>query len=68
MKLSARNVFKGRVVSVKHGVITSLVKIDIGAGNVITSIISRESATELALKKGDLASAVIKSTEVMIAK
>jgi molybdopterin-binding protein len=68
MKISARNMFKGRVLSVKNGVITSQVTIDIGNGNVITSIISRESARDLKLKKGDAAYAVIKSTEVMIAK
>lgn len=68
MKLSARNVFKGKVRSIKNGVVTSMVKIDIGGGNVVTSIISRDSVRDLKLKVGDTATAVIKSTEVLIAK
>jgi len=68
MKLSARNVFKGKIKALKVGVITASVKIDIGGGNIVTSIISKESVKELGLKVGDKAYAIIKSTEVLIAK
>ena len=68
MKLSARNVFKGKIKSLKKGVITASVKIDIGGGNTVTSIISKESVNELRLKVGDKAYAIIKSTEVLVAK
>ena len=68
MKLSARNVFNGTVKSLEKGVITASVKIDIGGGNTITSIISKESVDELGLKVGDKAYAIIKSTEVLVAK
>jgi molybdopterin-binding protein len=44
------------------------VKIDLGNGNVITSIITREAIAELDLKVNDTAYAVIKSTEIMIGK
>jgi len=36
--------------------------------NVIESVITRTSAEELALKKGDAVRVVIKSTEVMLQK
>ncbi len=68
MRLSARNVLKGKVLSVDEGVITAKVKIILAGGEVITSIISKESVAELDLKVGDEAYALIKSTEVMVAK
>ncbi len=68
MKLSARNILKGKVVGIELGMITAKVRIEVGGGAVITSIISKESVADLSLKTGDAAYAVIKSTEVMIAK
>ncbi|MBN2496967.1 MAG: TOBE domain-containing protein [Deltaproteobacteria bacterium] len=68
MKLSARNVLEGKVVSIDKGMITCLVKLDIGGGHVISSVISKQSAEEMALAVGDRAAAVIKSTEVILAK
>jgi molybdopterin-binding protein len=67
MKLSARNVLKGRVVSVEMGAVTAHVKIDIGGGTVVTSSITVEAARDLALKQGDTAYAVIKSSDVIVA-
>ncbi|MCC6423010.1 MAG: TOBE domain-containing protein [Phycisphaerales bacterium] len=66
MSLSARNQFKGKVVSVKSGSVMSEVIIDIGGGNRIVSLISSSSAKRLKLKKGGLATAVIKATEVIV--
>ena len=66
MKLSARNVLKGKISAVVKGVTTAHVKIDVGHGVVITSSITVEAAKELKLKKGDEAYAIIKATEVMI--
>jgi molybdopterin-binding protein len=65
MPLSARNQFKGKVVSVKNGAVMSEVVIDIG-GHKIVSLISTSSARRLKLKKGSTAVAVIKATEVII--
>ena len=65
MPLSARNQFKGKVVSVKNGAVMSEVVIDIG-GHQIVSLISTSSARRLKLKKGSTAVAVIKATEVII--
>jgi molybdopterin-binding protein len=68
MKLSARNKLKGTIVAVEEGLITAKVKIDLGNGNLVTSIVSREAIADLDLKVNDIAYAVIKSTEIMIGK
>jgi molybdopterin-binding protein len=67
MSLSARNQLKGIVESVRHGDILSHVVVKIG-DQVVESVITRASAEEMALKPGDKVRAIIKSTEVMIAK
>jgi len=65
--LSARNQFKGTVKSVKLG--TVMAEIVIGVGELeFVALISKQSAETMKLKAGDKASAVIKSTEVMVAK
>jgi molybdopterin-binding protein len=66
MKLSARNALKGTVVSVTPGATTTHVKLDIGGGMIVTSAITNESATELGLKPGVAAVAIIKSSDVII--
>lgn len=68
MKLSARNQIKGTILEVTKGATTSHVRIDVGSGVVITSSITNEAATDLGLKKGDQAMAVIKASDVIIAK
>ena len=67
MKLSARNVLPGKVLGVKKGPATTLVKIEIAPGLVITSSITTDAATELKLKKGASAYAVIKASSVLLA-
>ncbi len=67
MKLSARNVLKGKVVSVEKGATTAHVKIEIASGQVVTSAITNESVDALGLKVGSEAYAVIKSSDVIIA-
>jgi molybdopterin-binding protein len=68
MMISARNNLKGKVESVEKGPNTATVKIKIESPSVITAIISTESVNDLNIKIGDELSAVIKSTEVMVAK
>ena len=68
MKLSARNVLKGKVVEVIEGVTTHNVKIDIGHGIVLTSSITAEAVKDLKLKKGDEAYAIVKASEVIVGK
>ncbi|HTH98245.1 MAG TPA: molybdopterin-binding protein [Stellaceae bacterium] len=68
MKLSARNQLKGKVVGVTKGQTTGHVRIDIGGGIIVTSSITNDAIDELALKVGDEAVAVIKASDVMVAK
>jgi molybdopterin-binding protein len=68
MKLSARNVFAGKVVAIKKGVTTAHVKIEVAKGLVITSSITTEAVKDLKLKVGDRATAIIKSSEVIVGK
>jgi molybdopterin-binding protein len=67
MKLSARNVLKGKVVEVKKGAVAAQVRVDIGGGNLLTSMITVDAVEDLGIKPGDPVSVVIKSTEVMLA-
>jgi molybdopterin-binding protein len=67
MPLSARNHLHGEVTEVTLGVVTALVVVKVG-NDIIESVITRNSAEELKLKKGDKVTAVIKATEVMIQK
>jgi molybdopterin-binding protein len=66
MKLSARNKLKGKIIAIEEGLITAKVKIDLGNGNEIVSIISRDAITDLKLKVNNEAYAIIKSTEVIV--
>jgi molybdopterin-binding protein len=68
VKLSARNVIKGRIVEVVKGATTAHVKLDVGGGTVITASITNEAVDELRLTKGDAAYAVIKASDVMVGK
>ncbi len=68
MKLSARNCFPGTIESVDEGIITAKVRVKVEVPVTITAVITKESANELKLKRGDKAYALIKSTSVMIGK
>lgn len=67
MKLSARNVLKGKVVKIIPGAVNSEVVIELPGGTLITSIITKESVENLGLKVGKEAYAVVKASNVMIA-
>jgi molybdopterin-binding protein len=66
MKISARNQLKGKIIKVEEGLITGKVSLDLGNGNIISAIISKDAIGDLDLKVGDTAFAIIKSTEVII--
>lgn len=68
LKISARNQLEGKVQKVEKGVITAKVKVRIEKPIEVTAIISKEAVEELNIKAGDKVKAVIKATEVMIAK
>lgn len=65
MKISARNVLKGKIVEVQKGATTAHVKLDVG-GTIVTSSITNASVDELQLTVGKVAYAVIKASDVMV--
>jgi molybdate transport system regulatory protein len=68
LKISARNRLKGVVKSVDKGNVVTKVKVEIKVPITITALISTEAAEDLNIKVNDEVEAVIKATEVMIAK
>ena len=67
MKISARNVLKGKVVRVTTGAINAEIVIELAGGTQLVSIITKESAEKLGLAKGKEVYAVIKASNVMVA-
>jgi molybdopterin-binding protein len=67
MKLSARNVLKGRIKEIKAGAVNTEVVLELASGADVVSIITKESAENLRLAVGKEAYAVIKASNVMIA-
>ena len=68
LKISARNRLKGVVESVEKGAVASNVKIKIQVPVTITAVITKEAVEDLGIEVGDQVEAVIKATEVMVAK
>ena len=67
MKISARNVLKGKVKSVVHGAVNSEIVVELPGGAEVVSIITKASAESLTLEQGKEVYAVIKASNVMIA-
>jgi len=68
LKISARNRLRGTVKHVEKGDVIAKIKIEIQAPTTVTALISREAVEELNIQTGDDVEAVIKATEVMVAK
>ncbi|MFS8035810.1 TOBE domain-containing protein [Xanthobacter sp. AM11] len=66
MKVSARNAFTGKIVDIKKGTTTAHVVIEVN-GLTFTASITNESVDDLGLKVGGAASAIIKSSDVIVA-
>jgi molybdopterin-binding protein len=67
MKISARNVLKGKVKKVTPGAVNSEVVIETASGETIVSVITKESAENLGLAAGKEVYAVVKASNVMVA-
>lgn len=67
VKLSARNCLPGRITSITHGPVSAEVRIALGSGGAVHATITHDSATEMGLKAGIEATAVIKASSVIIA-
>ena len=64
-RISARNQLVGRIIDIKIDGIMAQVTLSIG-GQSMTSIITADAVREMRLEVGQIAAALIKSTEVMI--
>ena len=67
MKISARNVLKGKVKSLVPGAVNAEVVIELPGGQQIVSVITKESAESLSLQVGKEVYAIVKASNVMIA-
>lgn len=67
MKISARNVLKGKVKAISHGDVNCEVVIEVAPGVEVVSVITESSAKSLGLEKGKQAYAVVKASSVMVA-
>ena len=67
MKISARNILKGRVAKIVQGAVNCEVTLEVAPGVEVVSIITKTSVQSLGLAKGKEAFAVIKASSVMIA-
>jgi molybdopterin-binding protein len=67
MKISARNVLKGKVTKVTPGAVNNEVTVALAGGDEIVSIITKSSAERLGVTEGKEVYAVIKASNVMIA-
>lgn len=67
MRLSARNLLKGKVLKIVKGAVNSEVTIQLPGGEQLISIITHASVKSLGLKKGKEAYAVIKASNIMVA-
>ena len=68
LKISARNRLKGKVTHVEKDGLMAKIKVEITVPATVTALISKEATEELGIKVGDQVEAVVKATEVMIAK
>ncbi len=67
MRISARNILKGKVIAIQRGATTAHVRIDIGSGLVVTASITNAAVDDLELTVGKDAFAVVKASDVMVA-
>ncbi len=67
MKLSARNVLKGKVKSILEGSVNDEVVVELPGGQEVVAVITKTSVGNLGLSKGKDVLAVIKASNVMLA-
>ena len=66
MKISARNILKGKIIKVVRGAVNSEVTIELPGGTQLVSIITNNSVENLSLTEGKGAYAIIKASNVMV--
>jgi len=66
MRLSARNILKGKVKSISVGAVNNEVVLELSNGVEVVSVITKTSSNSLDLAVGKTAYAVIKASNVMV--
>jgi molybdopterin-binding protein len=66
MKISARNILKGKVVKIVRGAVNAEIIIELPGGMRLVSIITNSSVDSLGLTEGKDAYAIIKASNVMV--
>lgn len=66
MKISARNIYKGKITAVKPGPVNAEIDLTTTAGDKIVAIVTNDSAKALGLATGKEATALIKATSVLV--
>lgn len=66
MKISARNIIKGKIKEVKMGVVNAEILVEIPGGTEMVAIITKESADSLGLVAGKEVYTIIKASNIMI--
>jgi molybdopterin-binding protein len=66
VKISARNILKGKVKTVKTGAVNDEIIVELPGGSEIVSVITKSSAESLGLAPGKEVYAIIKASNVMI--
>ena len=66
MRISARNQFRGTVVSIEQGAVNGIVQIEVAPGLIMSSSITNEAIRDLGLEVGGEAVALIKASSVMV--
>ena len=66
VKISARNIFTGRITALKPGAVNSEVELTTAAGSRIVAVVTNESVRSLALSVGSEAAALVKANSVLV--
>jgi len=66
MKISARNQFRGKVLSLTKGAVNAEVVMSLSAGQQLVAVVTNESVKSLGLKEGAETIALVKASSVLV--
>ena len=68
MSISARNKFEGDIKTISRGAVNTEVAVTLASGEIIKAVITTDAVEDLALEENDSVLAIVKASDVMIAK
>ena len=66
LRLSAANQLKGKITAVKEGAVNAEISVRSAGGENLSATVTNESVKNLALKKDDEVTAIIKATQIIV--